>query len=310
MWRVMLSLSIFWGALAAGIIARQRGWLGERGSRHLIAVMIKGLEPVIIGLSYWQLDLSHPRVLFLPLVGCAIAGSSLPMAWLLGRRLRLAPAEMGTFLPCAFFSNLGYLGAFVAFALYGEHGFGLPQRYLLFFTPCFYTVGFGLASHYGGRQAHAPEQSGSPLLDNLQRYPLGGLAVGLALNLLHVSRPAWCGPLNSALIPSATAMYLLAIGSRLRLERLQDHWRPCTAMSAIKFLYLPLVGWCIGTAAGFSGDVLRVTVLQAAMPVATMPLMLPLLFRVDGKLANHLWIATTALAVPMVPLLMWLLGRL
>ena len=104
MWRVIISLSIFWGALAAGIIARQHGWLGERGSRRLIAVMIKGLEPVIIGLSYWQLDLSHPRVLFLPLVGCAIAGSSLPMAWLLGRRLRLAPAEMGTFLPSAFFA--------------------------------------------------------------------------------------------------------------------------------------------------------------------------------------------------------------
>lgn len=310
MWRVIAGLSLFWGALAAGALARRRGWLGERGARRLIAVMIKGLEPVIVALSFWALDCSDPRVLWLPVVGCAIACSSLPLAWLLGRRLRLAPAEMGIFLPCAFFSNLGYLGAFVAFALYGEHGFTLAQLYLLFFTPCFYTIGFGLAAHYGGRQERAQAAGQEPaLFENLQRYPLSGLAAGLALNLLHVTRPAWCGPLDGVLIPSATALYLVAVGSRLRLERLQDHWRPCAAMSALKFLYLPVIGWLVGRAAGFGGDALRVTVLQAAMPVATMPLMLPLLFRVDGKLANHLWIATTALAVPLVPLLMWWLGR-
>ena len=316
MWRLTLSLATFWGALAAGIVARRRGWLQVHRSRRMIELMIKALEPVIIGLSFWKLDLSHPRILLLPAIGCVVALSSLPVAWLLGRRLRLSPSEMGIYLPCAFFSNLGYLGAFVAFALYGETGFGLAQLYLLFFTPCFYTLGFGLAAHYGARRSRVAEETSghAASLDRLQLYPIAGLVIGLTLNLLGVRRPAWCGPLNSVLIPGATAMYLIAIGSTLRVTRLQEDWRACLGMSAVKFLYLPLIGWLIGSAAGLGavgqGTALRVAVLQASMPVATMPLVLPMLFHVDGELANHLWIVTTVLAVPFLPLVVWVLGRL
>ena len=307
--RVALSMTLFWGSLAAGAFARRRGWLQAEGSRRMIQWMITLLEPVIIALSFWRLDLSSWRILWLPAVGCAIAAAALPPAWLAGRWLRLSRREMGSWLPCAFFSNLGYLGAFVAFALYGESAFSLAQLYMLFFTPCFYTLGFWLAAHYGGRSSagHAASLSNP---EDLRWYPLTGMLIGVALNLLRVPRPAWCGPLNSALIPSATAMYLVAVGSRLRVTRVAAHWRPCLAMSAIKFAWLPAVGWLLARAAGLTDLPLRVTLLEAAMPVATMPLMLPLLFDVDGELANHVWIVTTVLAAPLLPLLVWALGRL
>jgi predicted permease len=216
--------------------------------------------------------------------------------------------QVGSFLNCAFFSNVGYLGAFSAFALFGEAAYGLCMLYLVFFTPCFYTLGFGIAAHYG--KATASSSLGEAFNSELRFYPFIGMAIGTLLSLANVARPALLEWINHALIPINTAIYLIAIGSQLTFDSPRKWLRPCMVMSGIKFLYTPLIAWMLVSLFRIQGLPRLIVLLQASTPVAVSPLMLPLLFGLDRRLANALWLFTTLLAIPWLLCVIPLLQRL
>lgn len=155
------------------------------------------------------------------------------------------------------------------------------------------------------------EQGGPPgqRLDEYQRYPLLGMAAGFGLNFLNVPRPAWCGQLNEWLVPSSTALYLVAVGVTLRPRRVPGHWRPALVMSGIKFLFAPLVGLGLGWLAGYHhllhGLPLQVVWVVASTPVAISALIWSPLFGLDQDLSNSLWLVTTTVYLLWLPVVVW-----
>ena len=74
--------------------------------------------------------------------------------------------------------------------------------------------------------------------------------------------------------------------------------KACLVMSGIKFLYSPLIAWGLVELFRLQGLPRFIVLLQAAMPVAISPLMLPALFGIDRRLTSSLLVATTLLAIP------------
>jgi predicted permease len=244
----------------------------------------------------------------LPFLGLLISSSTLVPAIIYARRSKLSSPQVGSVLTCAFFSNLGYVGAFTAFALFGETGYGLCMLYLVFFSPCFYTFGFWISSRYG--QATVPSGLGTAFNDELRLYPFVGMLVGILLNLASVPRPVPLVWLNYLLIPLDTALYLIAIGSQLTFASPRPWLRPCLAMSGIKFLFTPFIAWILLNLFHIQGLPRFVVLLEASTPVAVSALVFPLLFGLDRKLSNALWLVTTLLAVPWIALIIPVLARL
>ncbi|MBI3087857.1 MAG: AEC family transporter [Candidatus Omnitrophica bacterium] len=290
--RLVLGLGLFISSLIAGWALGRRGILTESRARALLHAVVKYVAPVVLTLSFWRLQIRAPGPWLLPLIGALVSASTLLPAWACTRAAPLTGPQKGSVLTSAFFSNLGFFGAFVAFALRGEEAYGLATLYLVYFSPCFYSLGFALARRFGaGRREVQPP-------DELRWYPFAGMAIGLALNLLNVPRPAFCEPVNRVLIPLDTILHVAAIGSQLSL-RLPRRWlRVSLAMSAIKFWWSPLVGWGLASAFGLEGLPRFIVLLQAAMPVGVSPLMLSILFGLDRRLTNSLFVFTTLLAVP------------
>jgi predicted permease len=81
-------------------------------------------------------------------------------------------------------------------------------------------------------------------------------------------------------------------------------------MSAVKFLYTPCVAWALLNLFDIHELARRTVLLQASTPVAVSPLVLPLLFGLDRKFSNALWLFTTLLAVPWFVLIIPVLARL
>ena len=294
--RLVLGLGLFAGSLALGWWLNRRGALSEARASRLVRWIVMGPSPVVLCLLFWRMNLRSVELWLLPLLGLLISSSTLLPSVLYTRRAGLSRPETGSFLTCAFFSNLGYFGAFTAFALYGEAAYGLCMLYLVFFTPCFYTLGFGIGARYG--RARAPSALGAAYSDWLRLYPFIGMVAGAALSLARVPRPLPLERLNHILIPVDTALYLIAIGSQLTFDSPRPLWPACLAMSGIKFLYTPLIAWLLAGLFHLQGLPRFAVLLEAATPVAVSPLVLPLLFGLDRKLANALWLFTTALAVP------------
>jgi predicted permease len=296
LFRLGLGLGLFVGSLALGWWLHRRGGLTEARAARLVRWIVKGPSPVVLCLAFWKINLRSAEPWLLPFLGALISFSTLVPATIYAKRAKLSGPQVGSFLTCAFFSNLGYLGAFTAFALFGEVGYGLCMLYLIFFSPCFYTWGFWVASRYG--RAAAPSGFSTTFNDELRLYPFVGMLVGALLNLASVHRPMPLERLNHVLIPLDTALYLIAIGSQLTFASPRPWLRPCLAMSGIKFLYTPCIAWLLLTLFNIHGLPRFIVLLEASTPVAVSPLVLPLLFGLDRKLSNALWLFTTILAVP------------
>ena len=84
----------------------------------------------------------------------------------------------------------------------------------------------------------------------------------------------------------------------------------CWAMTGIKFLYTPLIAWALLALFHIHGLPRTIVLLQASTPVAVSPLVLPLLFGLDRKLTNALWLWTTLAAIPWFMALLPRLSRL
>lgn len=295
--RAGIGLGLFVGSLAAGWWLGRRGWLTESQAKGTIRVTVKWISPVVLCLSFWSLNLAGRDVWLLPLMGCLASLSTLLPAWLYARAVRLTRPQAGTFLACAVFSNLGFFGAFIAFALFGEVGYGLSTLYLVYFSPCFYLVGFTIGKRY--QQEPHPAASSTWFSDELRWYPFLGLLVGMAFSLARLPRPSLGESLNHVLIPLSTAAYLVAVGSQLHVETMSKEVLGAgLAMSAIKFWYTPLVGWALVSLFRVEGIARFIVLLQTAMPVAISPLMLAMVFGLDRRLASALWLFTTCLAIP------------
>lgn len=300
--RIATSLGLFLGSMAVGYVLGRRGWLNELRASRIVRWLVTGPSPVILCLSFWRMDLRSFEPWVLPLIGCLVSVSTLIPAYWIAQRMRMAPAQTGSFLNCAVFSNVGFLGAFTAFALWGEAAYALCAVYFIFFTPLFYTLGFTLASRFG--QGRSQAGLGKAFHPELRLYPFLGMAAGAALSLSGIPRPPVFEQVNGVLIPLETGLYLMSIGSQVHLTSPRLFLRPCLAMAGIKFIYSPLVALALLELFQIRGFTRTIVLLEAATPVGVSPLVLPLLFGLDRRLTNALWLSTTFWSLPYLALLL------
>lgn len=300
--RLGSSLLLFWGSIALGYFVRRLRLVTPTFAPEVIRWLAIWVAPPVVLLAMWVIELHHVALISLPFVGLAVSLASLLPAWWLMRRWHLPAAQRGSWLLAAFFSNVGYLGAIIAFAVWGEQAYGLCLLYFLFFGMLVYTVGYAIGGRYGAARAAVP--SAKPL--ELWRWtPMVGTAAGLALSWWRVPRPPVLTAVNHALIPLLTGLYLFTVGTTFRVSRVGRYWRPALWMSAIKLVYAPLIGgalaWWLGYQHLSHGLVWRVTVLESATPTAITSLTLPALFGLDQDFANALWIISTLCSMAIIP---------
>lgn len=111
--------------------------------------------PISFVAAVWVVSFANIRVAFLPAIGVGVL--------LLGGLLGLAIAtimkkegpQKGALFCCGSFTNIGSIGALVAFVFLGETGFGLVALYKMFEEIVYYTIGFPLARYYSGAKNEA-----------------------------------------------------------------------------------------------------------------------------------------------------------
>lgn len=311
--RIAYFIIIFYGSLILGYTLKKAGILKETLAPKITRVIIRIVSPAILVLSFWSIKLSGLKILTLPFVGLGVSVMCILPAFVYTQRLKFDRPKAGAFIISSLFSNVGYpLGAFLCFILFGERGFGLALIYCLYWSALFYSAGFYIASKYGAKVAekcrtsdvgHQPKEAG----EEIKAFPVAGMVIGLLLNLTGISRPVIFSNLNSALIPISTAGFLFSSGLTLRFSRLKQHIRPALFISFIKFLYAPLIGFTLASLLGYGdimdGVALKVVLIESCMPVAISCMIIPQLFGLDQDLANSLWLWTTFLLIPILPVL-------
>ncbi len=308
-YRAAETLIVIVGGLIVGYLARRRG-LDPDHSPTITRLTLTFIEPIGMVAALWGLRAGQGEAFLLPLLAVVLILAGWPVGAAIGRMLRLRDGDLGAFLGSAMFSNIGITyGAFLCYALLGERGAALGYLYGVSYMPTFFTLGFFVASRHSEGPTPTPLQTLRETARRPEsRNPILAMALGLLLFALHVPRPHFFGTVVDVVVPSATFLYLFAIGLSLRLRVMLAYWRPALAMHVVKFVAIPVLGVAISYAAGLQrsehADLLRIMFIEAGTPAAIMSLVLAQVKRLNTDLANACWLATNLSAIALAPL--WL----
>lgn len=321
--RLLLTLGIIFVSLTAGYAFRHAVAAGRvrlsgealvLARRRLQTTAVFVLIPVSAMLSLWGLPSPDTRLLALPLLGLTawVWGGALSL--LFARLLKLDRAQTGSLYCCGTFTNIGAVGSLVCVLFLGESAIALVALYRLCEELFYFSVSFPIARWYSRENDGRRLSFRNLRFDPILKVVLSALLLGIALNLLHVPRPEFCGHLASGFMILATVLFLFAIGLSLKLASLTRYTRQSMVVCIIKFIGVPLLitglAECIGYGAIDNGLPLKVVAVLSAMPVAMTALVPPSLFRLDLDLANACWIFSTLALVAVLPALLLILPLL
>jgi predicted permease len=224
--------------------------------------------------------------------------------------LKLERKKTGSLFACGFFTNTSAIGGLICYVFLGEMGFALVAFYRIFEEFIYYGVGFPIARLYSA-DTHEKETWQDKLkrlgTDVFVLVSLSSLFTGGLLNLSGLKRPEVYQTINSVLIPLGTLALLISIGLAMRIKTIQDYLRECVAISATKFLIVPVILTLIAFLLGYGkieeGLPLKVVMILSSMPVAFTALVPPSLYDLDIDLANSCWLFSTSLLVVVLPVL-------
>ena len=275
-----------------------------------------GIYPVAFLGAVWVADLSEPLYFMLPLIGLGALGTGLVYGLVVSKLLHLPPLRAGVFAISASSTNLGAIGALVAFILLGEPGFALVPFYKLLEELWNYSILFPIARSCGerGSPGNSNKERTSLVVGLLKvlRDPfllvaLSAVSLGLAMNFMGISRPAFYAGLNKVLVPTGTTLLLFSIGMRLRFTVAKADLKAGLLIVLGKSLITPLVVSAIALALGLGqtpgGIGLKLVLILSAMPTAFVSLVPPSLYKLDQDLAGSLWLVSNASLLVIVPAL-------
>lgn len=318
MQKLLFSLSIIFFGLALGYLVQRLVRNGVLSGdpelktirRSLQKIALLGLNPVAALGAIWVFQLDNIRIAYMPVMGILtlVTGGIAGLA--IGKALRLRPRQAGAFFSVGGMFNIGSIGALIVFIFLGERGFALVPLFRLFEEFTYYAFGFPIAKSF------SPNLSGkdhtrrlaSVITDPFVLVATGSIALGFALNLLGLPRPAFYGALNTVVIPAASLLLLVSIGMAMKLSRILPYLRYGALAAAIKFLIVPVVvtGTAFVVGMGRFDDALplKVILILSSMPVGFIALVPPSIYDLDVDLANAAWMITTALLAVVIPIQM------
>ena len=319
MQKLLFSLSIIAFGLTLGYIIQRLVRAGfikadpslVRARRSLQKIALLGLNPLAALGAIWIFELNNIRIALMPLMGLlTLLTGGVVAALLIGKALKLPPAQRGAFFSSGAMFNIGSIGALVVFIFLGEPGFALVPLFRLFEEFSYYAFGFPIAKSFSPRLRN--EVDGNRLrkilVDPFVLMALGSIILGFILNLTGVPRPHFYSTLNAIIIPVASVLLLSSIGMAMKFGRARQYLREGFLVAGIKYLIVPVVvtgtAYLLGLGRFDNGLPLKVILIVSSMPVGFIAMVPPSIYELDVDLANAAWLVTNGLLALVIPLQM------
>lgn len=273
---------------------------------------------IVPGINWWVLNVALPalvlelipKVRFDPQLWFLVASMWLTFggAWLLfgllGPRLGWSRQRTGALILVCGLGNTAYMGYPLIQAMHGKSGLALAVvADQIGAFPVLASLGIVVASIYSGRTPSA-----GPILRRIVTFPAFiALVVGIVAGL-NGGWPQWLTDAFAPIGATLTPLALFSVGLQFKLQPGQRQLVAASYGLGWKLLLAPLACWLIGSAAGVTGLVMTVGVLQAAMAPMVSATILADEYDLDPGLANTVLGAGIVLSLITIPLGNWLLA--
>lgn len=250
-----------------------------------------------------QRGLTNREVLLLTGIAAAFFAVVIAAGQALPRLLRCPGEKRSMYAFMVTFSNMGFLGFPVVSALYGPEAVFYASIFNLFFQLVVYTYGVWLMGGATGHfRLHWKTFCTPIILASIVAY---------VCYLTDVSAPQFLVKTLGMLSNVTSPMCMLVIGIALAnvpVGRVFSNWR-LYVINLVKLLGLPLLAYALLHRVVTNPLILGITVVIAAMPVATMSTLLATKYNADEELAASGVFLSTLLSLVTIPVVMWVLFR-
>ena len=287
--------------ILAGFLIRRFGVLSVEADSSLMRMYVNLLYPCLIASTIIGSDALHQgaNVWAPPLAGFFTMGVGFLVCWLGARLLRVPRgSETRTFTYVTGVYNYGYIPTPVVASLFGAKTLGVLFTHNLGVEVAFW-MGAGLI---------LSDRSDRSFWRHILNVPVVTILASVALNFLHVRPliPSWFFGAVTTLGAIAIPLALLLTGAIMNdflgeAKPSRSDALAITGACVLRMGLLPLVFLVMARWLPCTLELKQVLVVQAAMPVAMMPVVLCKHYRGDAGLAVQIVIATTVLALLTMP---------
>ncbi|HBK45946.1 MAG TPA: malate permease [Xanthomonadaceae bacterium] len=234
-----------------------------------------------------------------------LAVAATALVWGCSRLFGFRREEHAALLMCVALTNSSFIGFPMVRALLGDHALPYAVVYDQFGTfVLLSTFGLYVLARYSG---DAPPTTRTIVLRVLRFPPVWALL--FALTLMPAQPPQWIGAGLKSLADAMLPLVMLAVGFSLQLRLPADELRPLGVGLALKLLVLPALSLPLSWALGMQGEMLRVNVLETAMPSMITAAALAISHRLAPRLAAAMVGYSILLSLLTLPGWTWLLRR-
>ncbi|MNM87106.1 Membrane transport protein [compost metagenome] len=167
------------------------------------------------------------------------------------------------------------------------------------------TFGLYVLARYSG---DTPPTTAQILLRILKFPPLWALL--FALTVMPATPPSWIASALKGLADAMLPLVMLAVGLTIQLRLSRAELAPLSIGLLLKLVVLPAAAVPLSLAFGLQGEMLRVNVLETAMPTMITAAALAISHRLAPRLAAAMVGYGIVLSLVTLPAWVWVLGRL
>lgn len=293
--------------ISIGYIMKRRKVLSEDSQRlfsklvcniSIPALMISNLLS-----SFTKESLFHMKngllIPFISIGGCYLIG------YIISKVIKVPAKRIGSFRAMFFVSNTIFIGMPVNLALFGTKATPYVLLYYIVNTSFFWTIGIYGISKDG--QDNTKEKIN--VFESLKRIfspPLLGFLLAIALIIFEIKLPLFIMDTCKYLGSLTTPLSMLFIGAAISGVQINEI-RPSVDMAVIvlgRFIISPLSIILLSTFIKVPSLMLKVFIVQAAMPVMTQTSITVKAYGGDEKYAAVMTAVTTILTMVIIPIYM------
>lgn len=300
---VIQQMGVLFLIIGLGYAAAKAKLFPANTNRSLAQLVIYITNPCTVLYSVLGKDrgLSNNQVLLLTGIAVVFFVVVIAAGLILPRLLRCPREKRGMYAFMVTFSNMGFLGFPVVSALYGADAVFYASIFNLIFQLVVYTYGVWLVGGAEGGFRLQWKTFLSPII-------LASIFAYICY-LTDLKAPSFVVKTLEMLASVTSPVCMLVIGIALAavpLGRVFRNWR-LYVISFVKLLGLPLFAYAVLNPFVTHPLILGITVVIAAMPVATMSTLLASKYGADEELAAGGVFLSTLMSLATIPVLMWVL---
>lgn len=230
------------------------------------------------------------------------------LVYILGKVFKINRQTLGVFIVGCFLGNVAFIGIPFHSLLLGKDGVAYSSISAALITFLASTIGIYLIEKGLVSKEVSLRKKINNLIKIIFKPMVFSVLLAVAFSFLKINLPSVVTKVLDIISSSTTAVSLFAVGIFIYGNSIKERFSLTLALTIGSLVVMPFVVWVFTWFFPLGKTEMMTTVLQAAMPLATMNFILAHQYKIEEKLIANAILLSTVLSAVTLPVWIWIIS--